>query len=439
MVPFICFAFYVFRLCVSYEVKGGGYLKTKHTVTHVINSPVPYQKTTTSKKICYRFDNASPIHCLYNKICNEQPIQIDKRITRSTSFQVSFSGWSDPIPTGGVTSHSSGIQSYEIRILKVPSSKTRLTVDLTAKPVFLKMVNSTVDNMFISLNKSDKPALYCIMLEVKDVADNVQQARRFVLYDNTTVIEPMPDKYFNVSSASRESNFTWQTHHHDICLDWDHYFYNRFYYDNELLNPIEPDRKGLINGVYDQFDGILPIAGTPNIHGIIEYRFSWALNGGIPSNQSIVPNFQNQTYCRHFSVNDGETYTLIITAVDIASNSYEENRTVHIDRSVPHIENMWLRKGDYKTLYVHDDKDMSTMNLYFEAYDPHSGIRNIDWSFGVTDAGHELATGAESIGRINEVWCNKLLLCTCKSKKKGKYQELIQSSTKPEPRHHMGK
>ena len=380
--------------------------------TNVISGPVPYQKTTVSKIICYRFDNASPMHCLYNNRCKEEPIQIDKRITRSTSFPVSFSGWLDPIPTGGVTSHSSGIQSYEIRILEVPPAKTNFTVNPTVKPVFLKTVDNNVDNLLISLNNSAKPALYCIMLEVKDVADNVQQARRFVLYDNTTFIETMPNKSFIVSSASRESNFTWQTHHHDICLDWDHYFFNRFYYDNELLNPIEPDINGLIDGVYDQFDGILPITGTPNIHGIIEYRFSWALNGGLPSNQSIVPNFQNQTYCHHFSVNDGETYTLIITAEDIASNSYEENRTVHIDRSVPHIENMWLRKGDYKTLYVHDDKDMSTMNLYFEAYDPHSGIRNIDWSFGVTDAGHELATGAERIGRINEVWYDNLLLCT---------------------------
>ena len=257
--------------------------------------------------------------------------------------------------------------------------------------------------MFISLNKSDKPALYCVMLEVKDVADNVQQARRFVLYDNTTSIKPMPNKYFIVSSASKESNFSWQTHHHDICLDWDHYFFNRFYYDNELLNPIEPDRNGLINGVYDQFDGILPIAGTPNIHGIIEYRFSWALNEGFSSNQSILLGFKNQTYCHHFPVNDGETYTLIITAVDIANHTYEENRTVHIDRSVPHIEKLRLRKGDYKTMYVHHDKDMSTMNLYFEAYDPHSGIRNIDWSFGVTDADHELATGTEHIGIVEKV------------------------------------
>ena len=365
---------------------------------------MPYQKTTTSKTICYRFDNASPMHCLYNKTCKDEPLQIDKRITRSMPFLVSFSGWSDPIPSGGNASRSSGIQAYEIKILKVQSSPNILKVDETAKPVFFNMVDSSVDNMLVSLNASNRAALFCIILEVTDGVNNVQQARRFVLYDNTTFIKPMPDKYFIVSSASKESNFTWQTHHKDICLDWEDYFYNEFYYHNKLLNPIKPDSNGLISGIYDQLEGVLPITGTPNIHGITEYRFSWALNGSLPSNQSIVPNFKNQSYCHQFSVNDGETYTLIITAKDIANNTYEENRTVHIDRSVPHIGNMWLRKGDYKILYVHDDKDMSTMNLYLEAYDPHSGIRNIDWSFGVTDAGQEIATGSEDIGRINEVW-----------------------------------
>ena len=373
---------------------------------------MPYLKTQKTKEVCYRLDNGAPQHCFYTNTCKQQPLEIDRRITRSSLLHVFFSGWFDPIPTGGNIAHASGIQSYEIRVLEVPPSKPSLNVDVTSKPLFLKTVNSSVNNMDINLNVSDRPALYCVLLEVKDVADNVQQARRFVLYDNTTFIEPMPDRQFLVISASKDTNFTWQTHHNDICIDWKDYFYNKFYYYNELLNPIDSDRNGLITGIYDQFDGTLPKSGTPNVYGIIKYKFSWALNGARLSKEMTVTNFRNQTYCQHFLVKDGDTYTLNIRAIDIANNSYDESRTVHIDRSAPHIENIWLRKGDYKTLFVHNDKDMSTMNFYFEAFDQHSGIRNIDWSFGITDAGHELATGSESVNRINKV-CVVCTTCYC--------------------------
>ena len=386
-----------------YEVKGGGFLRTEDSRSHVVSSAVPYPKQMIKKEICYRYDDAKPEHCLHTKTCTKQPLVLESRITRSSSFHISFSGWTDPVPNGGKQTHASGIQSFEVKVLEVPPSKNNLVVDVTTKPVYLRLVDKTIDSMVIQVNVSDQPVLYCILLEVKDVADNVQQARRFLLYDNTTFIEPMPGKHFRVTSASKDTSFTWQTHHNDVCLDWKDYFYNKFYFDNELLNPIKSDRHGLITGVYDQIDGILPTAGTPNVNGIVEYRFSWALDDNDLSTETRVPNFRNQTYCQHFVLKDGETYKLNIKAIDIANNSYEESRTVHIDRSVPYIENMWLRKGDYKTLFVHNDKDMSKMNLYFEAFDQHSGIRNIDWFFGITDAGSELAQGSVTVGRINKV------------------------------------
>jgi hypothetical protein len=44
-------------------------------------------------------------------------------------------------------------------------------------------------------------------------------------------------------------------------------------------------------------------------------------------------------------------------------------------------------KNGVKSLFVHNDMDLSKMNLSFDALDPHSGILNIDWTFGILDSG----------------------------------------------------
>ncbi|XP_053376618.1 uncharacterized protein LOC123534121 [Mercenaria mercenaria] len=400
-------------VCVVFEAYGGGYLKNVDitSISHTISEPVPYQKIKTSRELCYRFDNAKPVHCQAINICNIEPVSMHSRVTRSSVTTLTFNGWVDPIPDGGKNVQASGIESYQVTINEVLASKGNLKVDTAV--VYTNKVNKTTSTMELNLT-SDKPRLYSITLEVKDVADNVRQARRFMLYDNTSFIETRPDKHYRVTSASRQTNFDWQTHHHDICISWNDYFLNRFYLENELLNPIEPDPFGLINGTYEQNSGVLPVSGTPNVYGIIRFMLSWSLDGGSFSTETEVPNFLNQSLCREFKVSDGQTYMLKIRAVDIANNTYSENRSVHIDQSVPHINNIWLTKDGYRTLFVHHKTDLSTMQLHFETLDPHSGIRTIEWTFGTTDFGQDLLTGALAVGTLSQSTCPKTLLnCYC--------------------------
>jgi len=61
-------------------------------------------------------------------------------------------------------------------------------------------VNHTITEMVLNLT-SDKPYLYCLTLDVKDVADNVHQCRRFLLVDVTTFIIPGTDFSVYVSIA----------------------------------------------------------------------------------------------------------------------------------------------------------------------------------------------------------------------------------------------
>ncbi|XP_052789246.1 uncharacterized protein LOC128223857 [Mya arenaria] len=388
-------------LCLKYEVKGGGYLKAKDTRTHTDDSAKPYQKTVKQQTVCYRFDNQPPEHCSKLSRCGSEPLHLDKQITRSYLHNVEFHGWIDPVPPRGASHTASSIESYEIRVNEVMPSKGTLKVNYLSNVVCSK-VNHPITNMNDLNLISDAPRLYCFTLEVKDVADNVRQCRRFVLYDNTSAIRIWTDKPFRCTSASPATDYTWQTHHNNVCISWKDYFYNDFYIHNELLNPIEPAPHGLITGSYEQLNGDISVFGTSNVYGIIAYHVSWSLNHGLFSAEKPVPSFTNQSFCKDLNVKDGDTYTLKVKAIDIAGNTLSDNRTVYIDRSTPHLNNIWLEQDGYEMLYVHNSTDLSKMKMTFDALDPHSGLSKIHWTFGISDTMTELLSEHLAIRTIND-------------------------------------
>lgn len=305
------------------------------------------------------------------------------------------------MPQGGSPETSSKIESFEIRVNEVLPSNGTHKVDYTTNFISTK-VNHTITEMTLNLT-SKTPRLYCLTLEVKDIADNVRQCRRFVLIDTTTFIETVPDQHIQFTSASPDTDFTWQTHHNDICISWKDHFFNKFYLDNQLFNGIEADPHGLIFGSYEQIDGELPVSGTPNVHGIVKYLVSLSLNDGPVIHENETSNLLNQTFCKSLSIKDGETYIFSIRPVDIVGNTYFESQTLFIDQSVPQIANIWLEKDGYDKLFVHDSTDLSNMQMTFDAFDQHSGLLKIHWRFGIADTSTELISEHLSVGMIKNV------------------------------------
>ncbi|XP_052791867.1 uncharacterized protein LOC128226010 isoform X2 [Mya arenaria] len=396
-------------LCLTYEAKGGGFLKAQN-VKHTILNAVPFKKQTTERTICYRYDSQPPEHCSKLLTCGSEPLQVDKRITRSTLHHIEFNGWVDPVPRLGASRTASKIESYEVRVNEVMPSNGTLKVDYTYNVIPSTIVNHTVKSMDINLT-ANAPRLYCITLEVKDVADNVRQCRRFVLFDNTSSIKIWNEHPFRFTSASPGTNYTWQTHHNDVCLSWKDYFYNNFYIYNELLNPIEPLSHVLITGSYDQITGELPVSGTSNVYGIIAYNVSWRLNHGSFSEEKPVPSFNNQSICKNLNVKDGDTYTVNVKAIDIVGNTLSDSRTVFIDRSAPHLNNVSLEKDGYEVLFVHKSSDLSDMKMTFDAFDPHSGLSNIYWTFGIADTMTELLNEHLGVRTTNNSCSSTLCYC----------------------------
>jgi len=279
---------------------------------------------------------------------------------------------------------ASQIVSYGIQINEVIPSNGIHNVDYTTNILSMK-VNHTTTELNFELN-SDKPHLYCLTLEVKDVADNVRRCRRFLLVDDTTFIETHPDRNLLFTSASPDTGFKWQIHHNSICLSWKEYFLNKFYFDNELLNGFEADPYGLITGTYEQTSGELPVSGTQNVYGIVEYFVSWKLNDGPFTPEVEVPDFLNQTLCQQLPVEDGDTYTFIVRPVDIVGSTYKDSRTVFIDTSPPFVDDLCIHNATTKEHCESLISDTDPLFLTFAGYDNHSGILQMEWVFGMHSA-----------------------------------------------------
>jgi len=384
------------RLCLEYEAKGGGYLKAKDLRNNTTLPAIAYTKTVSNRRICYQFDNVPPEHCSVTGSCSSEPLHLDNRISRDRVHTVRFTGWSDPVPSGGTSLTASKIESYEIRVNKVLPSSSINTIDFTTNVLSITVNNATTA-MTINVS-SDKPNLYCLTLDVKDGADNVRQCRRFILVDETTFIETNPYRHFHFTTASPDTGMAWQTHHNAICLSWKEYFLNKFYYDYKLLNGVEADPHGLITGTYEQISGDLPVSGTPNVHGIVKYFVSWKLHDGRFTSEVEIPDFLNQTFCKNLPVKDGETYIFRVRPVDIIGNTYNESRTVFIDTSPPVFNELFIwnkREVGNGTFMI---KNTEALHVHFESYDNHSGILALRWVFGMVKDAHASRETEISVG-----------------------------------------
>lgn len=52
--------------------------------------------------------------------------------------------------------------------------------------------------------------------------------------------------------------------------------------------------------------------------------------------------------------NDGKDVTFFIRGYDIMGSFIEDNVTIWIDKSSPVVENLWLTRGDFVNISVHN-------------------------------------------------------------------------------------
>ena len=388
---------------MEFKTNAGGYRETKEPSFHKT-----YSKTFTSERRCYHYDASPPVHCIethFYQPCyvDPDPLVLESRISKTPNINVRWQGWIDASWSNDLEVHNSGIQSYTVVVNEVVESNGALKVD--TRVVFTNTVGNGETQQRLNIITSS-PKMFCVTLEVKDVADNIGFARRFFLYDKTTFVSTNEDKSkFFFNSATSDTDYRWQTNYNDICVTWKDYFHNQFYLENHLLDEIEPDPHGHISGIYEQEIGDLPVGGTLNVHGIVKFMFTYAKNVSPFSSEVEIPDVQAQTYCKAMAPVDGDIITVRIKAIDIIGNEFEDNRTAFVDASPPVLEKVGLVRGGLRMLTVHHEIDLSTMDIQLDARDPHSGIKLVEWEFGESDHGQVYDGGALSAQIIAYVSC----------------------------------
>ena len=343
---------------------------------------ISYDKTETSRTLYYIYDVEPPRHCGGYRKCNTEPIMLSTRLKRSKKLTVTFDDWVDPNPSSDHTDLASGIKSYEINIYEVIDSTTTEQMRATTSLKVYKLPNN-VTTTEIDLPEKTIAMLYAVLLEVTDHANNVRQARRFVLYDNSSVIVRNGVIPFRVESASNKTDFKWQVTHGELCFSWKNRFFNNHYIKINPFRSIKPEGQNAIHGKYDQMSGLIPVGGTQNVNGITEFYYSLEKNDKEIVLNGKVFNFTSETICLVTNMIDGDVFKFNIQARDIMNHTLNDTVTVNIDESVPQITDMWLVRDGNKQLYVHHDTDLSLMSFQFKAFDKHSGIKEMKWAFGV--------------------------------------------------------
>ncbi|KAK3589130.1 hypothetical protein CHS0354_017096 [Potamilus streckersoni] len=398
------------RLCLVFTAFGGGFFKTSNLQSHSVSGKHLFRRTKSSQEKCFRFDDAKPVHCSVSSKCSNEahPLYVSQRITENESVNISFDGWEDPTPLGGHKYAASGLDKFIVHLHYAKELDSSIT---TGDHIEEKEIQKNITMHHFIFPK--EPAIYIIKLEVHDVAGNVQETRRVVLYDKSSTVKIDHAHPLVVKSASRKTNHTWQTNHGPLCLDWTKRYYNSFHRDTNCLNRIAVDNS--VSSEYDQISGPLPINGTLNVDGIIMFKYQWEVDHNYSiSDLQQLDNVTDQSFCKHISLSDGQTINFLITPIDINNRSLTENITLHIDASGPEIYNIWILKGNHRQLYVHDSSDLSKMNLSFEAMDKNSGLYSIEWRLG-TQAGHnDVGSGSIAVHRHgNRTACNADETCYC--------------------------
>ena len=267
------------------------------------------------------------------------------------------------------------MKQYEIEVRNVMWTPTELFADF--KSIWSGISNGETP-IEISLPDIGQPHMFAIYLWALDSSQespNYRVARRFVLTDNTSYLVASECNPIIPTTASEETNREWQVHLVPVHLNWTNHFYNNWHVHTSLLLPIRADGNLSISGVFEQETGELPVSGTDNVDGVVNFQYHYIRFSPREYEEQnftdVIDPLSQQLLLDNTTVKDGDTLEVTVKAIDIMNNTLDSSLTLYIDSTPPLITNMYLVKDGYDSVFVHNSTDLSKMNMTFYAFDQH--------------------------------------------------------------------
>ncbi|XP_071964161.1 uncharacterized protein [Antedon mediterranea] len=394
------------RITVDVEVENGGYVTVEDRDTSTQSNRY-YSGRILERQNSYVFDFVDPGHCAVTSSCSLQLLDCGNDVTKQGNISVSWSGWTDP---------DSGIErfQYEIRPMSLQSDG-KLEEIMTGDPLATGDSNGG-NNVVLPL-----PGLYSVVLEVFDLAGNVQLARRFILFDDINNVTFKLDTSLLVISASIDTGFEWLTDlHSNVLVDWTNHYTNEYHEVHKLLNEIGdyystellPGKQlthvlppqifsPLCNlSQYDQWNGTRGIIAIPNKLGVVTFEDTFSLDHKGCSTCNRGPwNDVGLTTLESYGIPriDGDSITFWVRATDIMGNTLVDSVVVHVDSSEAIIQDLWLVKDGERNIAVHNSADLLEMNFEFQSFDAHSGLKIIQWEVYDVHEGNVIVLGSDHL------------------------------------------
>ena len=241
------------------------------------------------------------------------------------------------------------------------------------------------DNLVYAQNP-DSNYFQQVDARIIEYVDSDPSGREWTLYDSTITEKdtsgifygPEQKLYvFQQPALNPDAEYEWQVELIPIVIDWTNHFYNSWHVHTNLLLPIRTDDNSsmAITGVFEQESGELPVSGTDNVDGVVDFRYRYykiSEGGDEEIEWTAVPHPLSQTITlSNISIADGDSVGISIKAIDVMNNTLDDDITVYVDSSPPIIDEIYLVKDGFRYLFVHDSTDLSEMNMTFVAYDAH--------------------------------------------------------------------
>ena len=400
----------MFRLNVNIDIENGGYIIIANLdVSSQPTTTYFYSGTTTRVAAPFIFDRVAPVHCSVDNnincpagISSSSMLSVGPPLTKQSEVTITWDGWYD-------TAGGSGISAYTLEIYEMESRGNVLSEK--AAPFDRQQFTALQKNYAFKLSKS---SLISVVLYVHDVAGNVRIARRFLLYDESSMVKIDSNYPLYFPNAVNTGHNLWKTVNKDqLFCNWTGHFYNSFIRKEPLLERISTFRTN-IESSYDQAaSGTLGLGGTINYDGIVKYKYaiSYGLNPPIPGDSTFrdVPTRATglelwQHYIISTSTNDGNHVTVWVKAVDIWGNNNMDNIVINVDFSTPYISNVWLTRDGETGLTFLNSTELHTIKVAFNVEDPHSGIVQAFWKLGETQGDSQMGQDHVLTRSRSQVW-----------------------------------
>ncbi|XP_070573998.1 uncharacterized protein [Ptychodera flava] len=370
------------KVSLTFTAKNGGYIKiNNYDLPNVtVDDAQFYGEVVTERTVAVLFDFVPPQHCsVTSSDCKARILDVGNPYKRQRDVTVTWepSDWTD-VPAG--------VHHYDCEAFRLSADQTGqslLGIRTTTSHAAERNINASVSSVELRLTDT---GVFAIILSVHDAVGNVARARRFLIFDESSVIQVDENNPIAALEAHQHSGIVWLNKSKGkMTVLWEGHFYNSFYRDGQFLNGIEEGQPS--RWLYDEETGQPPSSRSRepirNDNGVIRYKLGFveSTSGSTDPEDWTDLGQASTSHVITISDDNNKFITVWLKAFDVMNNTIEDKATFYIDKTQPTISSMTVVDDSSTRNTTSRRKKMapSGSGVLVKTHDDDSGILEVKW------------------------------------------------------------